>query len=181
MSRAPLRGREAYRVWREVATRWADNDAYGHVNNVVYLSFFDTAVNQWLIEQGLLDIAGGDPIGLVVETGCRYARPLAYPEPVEIGLAVEALGRSSVRYRLGIFAKGSPEAAAEGHFVHVYVSRASRRPAELPAPWQARFQSILVPGATPEAPAPQREERHERSDGRRLRVRPDPLLGPDRR
>jgi acyl-CoA thioester hydrolase len=176
-----MRGRDAYRVWREVATRWADNDAYGHVNNVVYYSFFDTAVNQWLIEQGLLDIAAGDPIGLVVETGCRYARSLAYPEPVEIGLAVEALGRSSVRYRVGIFAKGSLEAAAEGHFVHVYVARASRRPAELPAAWRARFESILVPTATaPAPPAQQEEERHERPDGRRLRVRPDPLLGPDR-
>jgi acyl-CoA thioester hydrolase len=133
-------------VWREVATRWADNDAYGHVNNVVYYSFFDTAVNQWLIEQGLLDIANGDPLGLVVETGCRYARSLTYPEPVEIGLAVESLGRSSVRYRLGIFAKGSDEAAAEGHFVHVYVSRESRRPADLPAAWRERFQAIQVSG-----------------------------------
>jgi acyl-CoA thioester hydrolase len=148
MSREPLRSREAYPVWRDVATRWSDNDAYGHVNNVVYYSFFDTAVNQWLIEQGLLDIANGDPIGLVVETGCRYARSLTYPEPVEIGLAVESLGRSSVRYRLGIFAKGSTEAAAEGHFVHVYVSRDSRRPAELPAAWRERFQSIQVGGGT---------------------------------
>jgi acyl-CoA thioester hydrolase len=106
-------------VWREIGTRWADNDAYGHVNNTVYYQWFDTAVNAWLIEAGLLDVATGDPIGLVVETGCRYARPLAYPEPVEVGLAVERLGRSSVRYRLGVFAKGRVEAAAEGFFVHV--------------------------------------------------------------
>jgi acyl-CoA thioester hydrolase len=112
------------------------------VNNVVYYGWFDTAVNGWLIDQGLLDIASGDPIGLVVETGCRYARPLAYPEPVEVGLAVESLGKSSVRYRLGVFAKNSDEAAAEGYFVHVYVGRESRRPVELPAPWRKAFEAI---------------------------------------
>lgn len=176
MSRAPLRRRAAYRVWREIGTRWADNDAYGHVNNVVYYSWFDTAVNAWLVEAGLLDIQSGDPIGLVVETGCRYARPLAFPEAVEVGLAVSALGRSSVTYQLGVFAKGSEEAAAEGHFTHVYVGRASRRPAELPAAWRAALESIMAPQA---AAAPAQEEAHERTDGRRLRLRPDPLLGPD--
>ena len=144
MSREPLRGRGAYKVWREIGTRWADNDAYGHVNNTVYYGWFDTAVNAWLIEAGLLDVARGDPIGLVVETGCRYARPLAYPEPVEVGLAVEQLGRSSVRYRLGVFAKGAVEAAAEGFFVHVYVGRESRRPVELPGGWRARLEGIAV-------------------------------------
>ena len=142
MSREPLRGRDSYKLWREIGTRWGDNDAYGHVNNVVYYGWFDTAVNGWLIDQGLLDIASGDPIGLVVETGCRYARPLAYPEPVEVGLAVESLGKSSVRYRLGVFAKNSDEAAAEGYFVHVYVGRESRRPVELPAPWRKAFEAI---------------------------------------
>ena len=141
MREAP-RGRDAYRAWREITTRWADNDAYGHVNNTVYYGWFDSAVNAWLIEQGLLDLADGDPIGLVVETGCRYARPLAYPEPVEVGLAVEKLGRSSVRYRLGVFAKGETEAAAEGHFVHVYVGRESRRPVELPEAWRRRLEAI---------------------------------------
>ena len=126
MSRAPLRGRGAYRVWREIGTRWSDNDAYGHVNNIVYYAWFDTAVNAWLIEAGLLDVERGDPIGLVVETSCRFARPLSYPEPVEIGLAVETLGTSSVRYRLGVFAKDSAEPAAEGRFVHVYVARETR-------------------------------------------------------
>ncbi len=144
MSREPLRGRDAYRVWREIGTRWADNDAYGHVNNTVYYQWFDTAVNAWLIEQGLLDIAAGDPIGLVAETGCRYARPLAYPQPIEVGLAAETIGKSSVRYRLGVFAKNESEAAAEGYFVHVYVSREDRRPAELPASWRARFEAILA-------------------------------------
>ena len=145
MSRAPLKGRESYPAWREIGTRWADNDAYGHVNNTVYYQWFDTAVNAWLIEKGLLDAAAGDPIGLVVETGCRYARPLAYPEPVEVGLAVERLGGSSVRYRLGVFAKGEGEAAAEGHFVHVYVGRESRRPVPLPEEWRTKLALLAPP------------------------------------
>lgn len=142
MSRGALKGRAAYPVWREMATRWADNDAYGHVNNVVHYSWFDTAVNAWLIEAGLLDIEQGDPIGLVVETGCRYAGALTYPEPVEIGFGVERLGSSSVTYRLGVFAKGEDEPAAEGHFVHVYVDRDTRRPVELPLAWRARLEAI---------------------------------------
>jgi acyl-CoA thioester hydrolase len=137
-----MRGRESYKVWREIGTRWSDNDAYGHVNNVIYYAWFDTAVNAWLIEQGLLDIEAGDPIGLVVETGCRYARPLAYPEPVELGLAVETIGRSSIRYRLGAFAKNSSEAAAEGFFVHVYVDREGRRPVGLSPEWRRAFEAI---------------------------------------
>ena len=146
MSRTPLLGRSAYRIWRDVTTRWSDNDSYGHVNNTVYYAWFDTAVNAWLIEAGLLDVAAGDPIGLVVETGCRYARPLGFPEPVEIGLAVEHIGRSSVRYRLGVFAKGGEEAAAEGHFIHVYVDRRSRRPAPLPEDWRQKLQALILPG-----------------------------------
>ena len=144
MSRAPLKGRGAYPVWRALDTRWADNDAYGHVNNVVYYAWFDSAVNAWLIEAGLLDIENGDPIGLVVETGCRYAASLTYPEPVEIGLGVERLGTSSVTYRLGVFAEGAAEAAAEGHFTHVYVGRASRRPIALPAAWRETFEAIRL-------------------------------------
>jgi acyl-CoA thioester hydrolase len=140
----PLARRGAYRAWREISTRWADNDAYGHVNNTVYYQWFDTAVNAWLIEQGLLDVAAGDPIGLVVETGCRYARPLAYPEPVEVGIAVEHVGRSSVRYRIGVFAKGAEEAAAEGHFVHVYVGRETRRPVEIPAAWREKLGELAA-------------------------------------
>ncbi|WP_395612819.1 acyl-CoA thioesterase [Allosphingosinicella sp.] len=146
MSREPFKGRDAYPVWREIATRWADNDAYGHVNNVVHYSWFDTAVNAWLIENGLLDIEHGDPIGLVVETGCRYAGSLAYPEPVEIGLGVERLGGSSVTYRLGVFAKGAGEAAAEGHFTHVYVGRESRRPVPLPEGWRVKLDAIRLGG-----------------------------------
>ena len=143
--RAPLKGREAYRAWHDVTTRWADNDSYGHVNNVVYYAWFDTAVNAWLIGAGLLDVAEGDPIGLVVETGCRYARPLSFPEPVEVGLAVDRMGKSSVRYSLGIFLKNESEPAAEGHFTHVYVDRATRRPAEIPTSWRHKLEGLVVP------------------------------------
>ena len=142
MSREPLRARAAYRVWREIGTRWGDNDSYGHVNNTVYYQWFDTAVNAWLIEAGLLDVAGGDPIGFVVETSCRYSAPLSYPEPVQVGLAVETIGSSSVRYRLGIFAKRADAAAAEGHFVHVYVERESRRPVAIPGAWREALEGI---------------------------------------
>ena len=142
MSREPLKGRAAYRVWREIGTRWSDNDSYGHVNNTVHYQWFDTAVNAWLIEQGLLDVASGDPIGLVVETGCRYARSLTYPETVEIGLAVEKVGGSSVTYSLGVFAKNSEEAAAEGRFVHVYVDRHSRKPVGIPDEWRRELESL---------------------------------------
>jgi acyl-CoA thioester hydrolase len=144
LTRAPMKGREAYKVWHEIATRWADNDAYGHVNNTVYYAWFDTAVNGWLIEAGLLDIAAGDPIGLVVETGCRYAAPLTYPEPVEIGLGVERLGTSSVTYRLGVFAAGAANSAAEGHFTHVYVDREARTPVALPTSWRAKLETIRM-------------------------------------
>ena len=137
-------GRETYRAWREIGTRWGDNDAYGHVNNTVYYQWFDTAVNAWLIEAGMLDVARGDPIGLVVETGCRFAAPLSYPEPVEVGLAADRVGSSSVRYRLGVFAKGSGEAAAEGHFVHVYVDRETRRPVPLPEDWRKKLAEIAA-------------------------------------
>ncbi|MCC7411901.1 MAG: acyl-CoA thioesterase [Gammaproteobacteria bacterium] len=109
-----------------------DNDAYGHVNNVVYYSFFDTAVNAWLIEQGVLDIERSPVIGLVVATECSYFRPLTFPESVSVGLRVEQLGHSSVRYGIGIFRAHDEEAAAQGRFTHVYVERASRRPAALP-------------------------------------------------
>jgi len=125
-----------------MTTRWADNDAYGHVNNTVYYEWFDSAVNAWMIEQGMLDIAQGDPIALVVETRCTYAAPLAFPQPVEVGLSVSELGRSSIRYRIGIFAEGSDNAAAEGEFVHVVVDRATRRPADIPPVWREKLGKI---------------------------------------
>jgi acyl-CoA thioester hydrolase len=142
LSRDPLRPRSAYRHWTLITTRWHDNDAYGHVNNAVYYGWFDTAVNAWLVEVGLLDIVGGDPIGLVVETGCRYAASLAFPQPVEVGLALARLGVSSVTYHLGVFALGAAEAAAEGHFTHVYVAREGRRPAPLPEAWRAKMRAL---------------------------------------
>ncbi|WP_454886695.1 acyl-CoA thioesterase [Sphingomonas oryzagri] len=143
MSRDPLRPRAAYRHWTRITTRWHDNDVYGHVNNTVYYGWFDTAVNAWLVEAGLLDVSAGDPIGLVVETGCRYAAPLAFPQPIEIGLAVAKLGASSVTYHLGIFAEGATDAAAEGHFTHVYVGRDSRRPVPLPADWRGMLERLI--------------------------------------
>ena len=123
--------RNAYRVLRPITTRWMDNDAYGHVNNVVYYSWFDTAVNAYLIEQGALDIHGGDTIGLVIETQCNYFAPLAFPQTVEAGIRVAHMGASSVRYEVGIFG-GGPLCAAKGHFVHVYVDAHTRRPTALP-------------------------------------------------
>ena len=124
--------RSAYRVLRSITTRWADNDVYGHVNNVVYYSWFDTAVNATLIEQGVLDIHAGTTIGLVIETQCNYFAPLAFPQTVWAGLRVAHLGSSSVRYEVGLFADGEDLAAACGHFVHVYVDRHTRRPVPLP-------------------------------------------------
>jgi acyl-CoA thioester hydrolase len=110
-----------------------DNDAYGHVNNVHYYSYFDSAVNSWLIEEGLLDIETSPIIGLVVESGCTYFESVAFPEKLEAGIAVAHLGRSSVRYLIGIFREGAELAAAQGHFVHVHVDRATQRPVDLPA------------------------------------------------
>jgi acyl-CoA thioester hydrolase len=132
-----------YRAWRTIPTRWADNDAYGHVNNVVHYGWFDTAVNAWLVEAGLLDIEHGDPIGLVVETRCAYFAALAFPQAVEVGIAVARLGNSSVTYHLGIFPEGEGNAAAEGEFTHVYVDRAHRKPTKLPDAWRAKLGSLL--------------------------------------
>lgn len=142
MSREPARPRSDYRAWRTISTRWADNDAYGHVNNTVFYAWFDTAVNAWLVESGLLDIAAGNPVGLVVATRCAYFASLAFPEPVEVGIAVERLGTSSVTYRIGIFAQGADQPAAQGEFTHVYVDRASRRPVPLPAGWRDKLAGL---------------------------------------
>jgi acyl-CoA thioester hydrolase len=129
-------------VWRRFPTRWADNDAYGHVNNTVFYQWFDSAVNAWLVEQGMLDIATGDPIGLVVETRCAYFEPLAFPQDVDVGLAVAKLGRSSIRYRIAVFGAGRDSAAAQGEFVHVLVDRTSRRPVVIPPDWRAKLEQI---------------------------------------
>ncbi len=136
--------RSGYPVFREITTRWADNDVYGHVNNVVYYSWFDTAVNAYLIEQGALDIHGGETIGLVVETQCNYFAPLAFPQLVEAGIRVARLGGSSVRYEVGLFARGEPLCAAAGHFVHVYVDRSDRRPRPLPEALRRALEPLRV-------------------------------------
>jgi acyl-CoA thioester hydrolase len=119
-----------------------DNDAYGHVNNVVYFSYFDTTVNMWLIEQGLLDIERSAVIGYVVDTGCQYFAPLTYPETVTAALRVAHVGRSSVRYEIALFGEGADTAAAQGHFVHVYVDRGTRRPVELPAELRSALEPL---------------------------------------
>jgi acyl-CoA thioester hydrolase len=134
--------RSAYRAFRTISTRWMDNDAYGHVNNVVYYSWFDTVVNAHLIEQGVLDIHHGETIGLVIETQCNYFASVAFPQTVEAGLRVARIGQSSVRYEVGLFVQGEPLTAAKGHFIHVYVDRAHRRPTPLPAPLKAVLESL---------------------------------------
>lgn len=124
--------RADYRYFTVIETRWMDNDAYGHVNNVVYYSFFDTVVNKWLIEQGVLDVASSPEIGLVVETQCRYSSPLTFPDQVCAGLRVAHVGNSSVRYEIALFRNDSDIAAASGHFVHVYVDRNTRASTRIP-------------------------------------------------
>lgn len=135
--------RSAYKVFRSIGTRWMDNDAYGHVNNVVYYSWFDTAVNAYLIEHGVLDIEQGETIGLVIETQCNYFSPLAFPQIVEAGIRVARLGASSVRYEVGLFAQDAPLTAARGHFIHVYVDKQSRRPTPLPLTLKSVLETLL--------------------------------------
>ena len=126
------RPRSHYPHFLVIPTRWMDNDVYGHVNNVVYYSYFDTVVNRHLVDTGLLHIETSPVIGLVVETQCNYFSPLSFPDTVEAGLRVARLGNSSVRYEIGLFREGEARAAAQGHFVHVYVDRVSRRPVPVP-------------------------------------------------
>ena len=142
MSREAPAARSEFNVWRTFTTHWADNDAYGHVNNTVYYQWFDSVVNGWLVEQDLLDIQAGDPIALVVETRCSYFAPLEFPMDVEVGLALAELGRSSMRYRIGVFALHSDRAAAQGEFVHVLVDRVSRQPVEIPSAWRDALESL---------------------------------------
>ncbi|AKT40977.1 acyl-CoA thioesterase [Chondromyces crocatus] len=129
---APAPQRADYRHFLVVPTRWMDNDVYGHVNNVVYYSYFDTVINRYLIDEGGLDIVNGPVIGLAAESHCRYRRAVAFPTDLDAGLRVGKLGRSSVRYDIALFPRGEPDAAAEGWFVHVFVDRGTRRPAPLP-------------------------------------------------
>jgi len=136
--------RQSYKHFRAIGTRWMDNDVYGHVNNVVYYSYFDTVVNQYLVEHGVLEIGASPVIGLVVETACRYFSPIAFPDTIHAGLRVGRLGRSSVRYEIGIFRNDEPLASAQGHFVHVYVDRASRRATPLPQALRAALEPLLA-------------------------------------
>lgn len=142
-SRAPFRPREDYRTWRTISTRWMDNDAYGHVNNTVYYSWFDTVVNGYLVDAGVLDIAAGT-ICLVVETGCRYARSVTFPQAVEAGIRVVYTGTASVRYEVGLFIAGERAAAAEGFFTHVHVDRNTRRPLPFTPAWRAALAAITA-------------------------------------
>ena len=142
MTRSPPPLRTDFKVFRSLQTRWADNDMYGHMNNVVHYQLFDTAINQWLIEEGLLDPLNGAIVGLVVETGCRYHAEAMFPDRVTAGICVTRLGGSSVTYTIGLFRNDEDTAFADGSFVHVYVDRMSRRPVQLPNPWREKLGEI---------------------------------------
>ncbi len=134
--------RRDYKHFLAIETRWMDNDVYGHVNNVVYYSFFDTAVNRYLIDEGVLDIRDGETIGFVVETFCTFEKPIAFPDRVTAGIRVARIGTSSVRYEIGIFRSDDDESAAHGHFVHVYVDRAEGRSRPIPERMRAALEKI---------------------------------------
>ncbi|HEY0847911.1 MAG TPA: thioesterase family protein [Noviherbaspirillum sp.] len=142
--RPEAKKRSDFKHFHAITTRWMDNDAYGHVNNVVYYSWFDTVVNEFLIVNRVLDIERSPVIGLVIETQCNYFASVAFPERIEAGLRVSKLGNSSVRYEVGIFREGEETASAQGHFVHVYVDRETRKPSAIPADMRALLQSIEV-------------------------------------
>jgi acyl-CoA thioester hydrolase len=137
--------REAYRYFRRVGTRWMDADVYGHVNNVVYYSYFDTAVNAYLTEHAGLDPRTAPIVGLVVETGCTFKKSIRFPETVEVGIRVTRLGASSVTYDIGIFIGDDPALAAFGYFVHVYTDRATGRPAPIPAGHREALEKLRGP------------------------------------
>lgn len=136
--------RSHYPQLLEIPTRWNDNDVYGHVNNVEYYAFFDTVINHWLITEGGLDIHAGEVIGICAESHCEYRAPLAFPETIEAGLRVGHLGRSSVRYEIGIFKQGEQEPAASGWFVHVFVAAATREPTEIPERIRASLERLVI-------------------------------------
>jgi acyl-CoA thioester hydrolase len=138
--------REAYAHVLAIPTRWNDNDVYGHVNNVEYYAFFDTVINAWLIREGGLDIHRGEAIGLCAESHCAFKAAVEFPDTIDAALRVGKLGRSSVRYEIGLYREGSDEPAAEGWFVHVFVDRETRRPVEIPAPLRATLERLVVDG-----------------------------------
>lgn len=144
MYQVTVPSRSDYKVFYPINTRWSDNDVYGHVNNVMYYSYFDTAANRYLIEQGGLDISAGEIVGFVVNSGCQYHAPISYPETIEVGVRVDRLGNSSVQYGIGIFKQGVEQAVANGHFVHVFVDRAANKSVAIPAPLRQALQRITV-------------------------------------
>ncbi|MGH7051499.1 MAG: acyl-CoA thioesterase [Acetobacteraceae bacterium] len=144
MSGADRPRRAGYRYFQAITTRWKDNDAFGHVNNVEYYSYFDTAVTFFLVEHGLIGVAGGEIITVVVETGCRFHAPVAFPDRITVGVRVARIGGSSVRYEIAVFRNDEDAAAADGHFVHVYVDRATMRPVPVPAASRAALGTIAV-------------------------------------
>lgn len=145
MSDAASNARGTYPHIIKIQTRWADNDLYGHVNNIVYYGYFDTAVNLYLIEQGGLDIFNGEIIGVAVETHCQFASSVAYPDKLEAGLRIGKLGNSSVRYEIGIFKEGAEDVSAWGYFVHVFVDRKTNKPVPIPAKIRSALEKILAP------------------------------------
>ena len=140
--KAAVETRAGFPHFFALATRWADNDVYGHVNNATYYAYFDTAVNRYLLDRGVLDLEKSAAIGVIVETGCRFARSVGFPDLLEIGVRVAKLGSSSVRYELGVFRRGDDEAAAVGHFVHGYVDRQSRKPVPIPPDVRAALEPL---------------------------------------
>lgn len=143
MSEKEIPQRSDYFAFMPIVTRWMDNDIYGHVNNVTYYSYFDSAANRYLIEEAGLDIHNGDVIGFVVNSGCSYLSPIAYPDDIEVGLRIDKLGNSSVHYGLAIFKKGQEHACDHGFFVHVFVNRETQKPVSLPQKMRAAFETIL--------------------------------------
>jgi acyl-CoA thioester hydrolase len=140
----PAETRARYKHFLRMPTRWMDNDIYGHVNNVVYYSYFDTVINRYLIDPGGLDPHNANVIGIAVETMCRFRRSFAFPEDVEAGLRVGHLGKSSVRYEIGLFGAGEDDARAEGHFVHVFVERATNAPVSIPTQIRAALERLRI-------------------------------------
>ena len=144
MAVAPENGRAGYRHFLAIPTRWMDNDTYGHVNNVVYYSYFDTVINEYLIRAGGLDIHDGTVIGLAIETFCQFHASLSFPEVIDAGLRVAKLGRSSVRYEIGLFRQGHDTPAATGHFVHVFVDRATQTATPIPETLRVALAAVQV-------------------------------------
>jgi acyl-CoA thioester hydrolase len=140
MSKRPYR--RDYKVFYPISTRWSDNDTYGHINNVVYYSYFDSVANRYLIEEGGLDINDGQIVGYVVQSGCDYHAPASYPEAIEGGLRVDRLGNSSVQYGIAIFRQGEDEALAHGHFVHVFVDRAANKSVAIPVDLRVALEKL---------------------------------------